>query len=117
MIEETQLKALREDENETEKLDLSNGVGTVAAGGRYDNLVNMFDNKYHVPCIGFSIGVERLFTVIELKMKKNNIKIRANKTQVYVIAAQASLLDEKLDLVNTLWSNNINVLFLNFVSF
>ena len=32
------------------------GVGSVAAGGRYDNLVNMFDQRSKVPCVGLSIG-------------------------------------------------------------
>ena len=36
------------------------GVGSVAAGGRYDNLVNMFDKRANVPCVGLSIG-EPLF--------------------------------------------------------
>ena len=91
-------------------IDLANGVGTVAAGGRYDNLVNMFDSKSVVPCVGFSIGVERLFTVIELKMKKNNIKLRANQTQVYVMSPQKGLLKEILETCNLLWTNNINVI-------
>ena len=91
-------------------IDLANGVGTVAAGGRYDNLVNMFDSKSVVPCVGFSIGVERLFTVIELKMKKNNIKLRANQTQVYVMSPQKGLIKEILETCNLLWTNNINVI-------
>ena len=91
-------------------IDLANGVGTVAAGGRYDNLVGMFDSKSVVPCVGFSIGVERLFTVIELKMKKNNIKLRANQTQVYVMSPQKGLIKDILETCNLLWTNNINVI-------
>lgn len=45
-------------------------VGSVAAGGRYDELVAMFDPKGHkVPCVGLSIGVERIFYIMEQKMK------------------------------------------------
>lgn len=45
-------------------------VGSVAAGGRYDGLVGMFDPKGHkVPCVGLSIGVERIFSIVEQKMK------------------------------------------------
>ena len=37
-------------------------MGSVAGGGRYDNLVGMFDTTgAQVPCVGVSIGIERLF--------------------------------------------------------
>ncbi len=39
-------------------------VGSVGGGGRYDTLVGRFKKKGDVPCVGFSIGVERLFTVM-----------------------------------------------------
>ena len=43
-------------------------VGSVAGGGRYDNLVGMFDPKNKkVPCVGVSIGIERLFAIMEQK--------------------------------------------------
>lgn len=45
-------------------------VGSVAAGGRYDGLVGMFDPKGHkVPCVGLSIGIERIFSIVEHRMK------------------------------------------------
>lgn len=42
-------------------------VGSVAAGGRYDNLVsNLLDNpRFSVPCVGLSVGVERIFAILE----------------------------------------------------
>ena len=46
------------------------GVGSVAAGGRYDGLVSMFNPKNNVPCCGVSFGIERLFTLVEAKLKK-----------------------------------------------
>lgn len=43
-------------------------VGSIAGGGRYDNLVGIFDMKgKQVPCVGVSIGVERIFSVLEAK--------------------------------------------------
>uniref|UniRef100_A0A480N6R6 histidine--tRNA ligase n=1 Tax=Sus scrofa TaxID=9823 RepID=A0A480N6R6_PIG len=46
------------------------GVGSVAAGGRYDGLVGMFDPKGHtVPCVGLSIGVERIFSIVEQRLE------------------------------------------------
>ena len=38
----------------------------MAAGGRYDTLVNMFDKKAKVPCVGLSIGVERFVRLLDL---------------------------------------------------
>ncbi|CAF3512462.1 unnamed protein product [Rotaria sordida] len=44
-------------------------VGSVAAGGRYDELVGKIDPKQRcVPCIGVSIGVERIFTIKEYQL-------------------------------------------------
>ena len=46
-------------------------VGSVAGGGRYDNLVGMFEGKgKQMPCVGFSIGIERIFTIFEQKYKQ-----------------------------------------------
>lgn len=43
-------------------------VGSVAGGGRYDGLVGMFDPKARkVPCVGVSIGIERIFSIMEQK--------------------------------------------------
>lgn len=45
-------------------------VGSVAGGGRYDGLVGMFDPKgKKVPCVGVSIGIERIFSLMEQKME------------------------------------------------
>jgi histidyl-tRNA synthetase len=45
----------------------------VAAGGRYDKLVGMFlesagkKKPEDVPCVGVSFGIERLFSIMEMK--------------------------------------------------
>ncbi|GIY10898.1 histidine--tRNA ligase, cytoplasmic [Caerostris extrusa] len=44
-------------------------IGSIAGGGRYDNLVGMFDPKNKtVPCVGMSIGIERIFALMEAKI-------------------------------------------------
>lgn len=46
------------------------GVGSVAGGGRYDGLVGMFDPKGRkVPCVGVSIGIERIFSILEQRVE------------------------------------------------
>ena len=98
------------DEDEAD-VNVSGGVGTVAAGGRYDSLVNMFDKKSKVPCVGLSIGVERLFAVMEAKLKLENVKVRATHTQVYISTPQKGLVEERLKLCQLLWAANIKVHF------
>ena len=44
-------------------------VGSISGGGRYDELVNMFDKNKRIPCVGFSIGMERIFLIMEMKAK------------------------------------------------
>lgn len=50
-------------------------VGSIAAGGRYDNLVsNLLENpNFNVPCVGLSVGVERLFTILESQPVKDRL--------------------------------------------
>lgn len=84
-------------------------VGSVAGGGRYDDLVGMFStNGQKIPCVGAAIGVERVFAILEAKAKASSAVIRASPTQVYVAAAGADLLEERLGLLNTLWFAGIN---------
>ncbi|KAL8532721.1 hypothetical protein ACS0TY_009074 [Phlomoides rotata] len=76
-------------------------VGTIAAGGRYDNLIGMFGTK-QVPSVGISLGIERVFVIMEQLQKDKNQEIRATETQVLV-----SILGDDLslgaELVSELW--------------
>lgn len=78
-------------------------VGSVGGGGRYDNLVGMFGNE-SIPCTGFSIGIERIFTLLEEKYRRNNTPIRENETQFYVATIGQNLFETKLGLVKRLWT-------------
>ena len=49
--------------------DPSVGVGSVAAGGRYDELVGMFSGKTQIPCVGISFGVDRIFSITKARME------------------------------------------------
>ncbi|XP_019362157.1 PREDICTED: histidine--tRNA ligase, cytoplasmic [Gavialis gangeticus] len=83
-------------------------VGSVAGGGRYDGLVGMFDPKgKKVPCVGVSIGIERIFSILEQKMEASKEKIRTTDTQVLVASAQKKLLEERLKLISELWDSGI----------
>lgn len=83
-------------------------VGSVAAGGRYDELVAMFDPKGHkVPCVGLSIGVERIFCIVEQRMQALGEKVRVTETQVFVATPQKNFLQERLKLIAELWDAGI----------
>ncbi|KAK6298909.1 hypothetical protein J4Q44_G00304190 [Coregonus suidteri] len=83
-------------------------VGSVAGGGRYDGLVGMFDPKGRkVPCVGVSIGIERVFSIMEQKAEASAEKVRTTETQVMVASAQKNLLEERLRLTAELWNAGI----------
>ncbi|KAM8973639.1 histidine--tRNA ligase, cytoplasmic-like [Pelodytes ibericus] len=101
----------KQDGNPTQQIDVQTelvSLGSVAAGGRYDDLVGMFDSRGRkVPCVGISIGIERIFTLLEKKVKESEEKIRTNETQVLVASAQKMFLEKRLKLVSTLWDSGI----------
>ncbi|XP_060630149.2 histidine--tRNA ligase, cytoplasmic-like [Anolis sagrei] len=80
-------------------------VGSVAGGGRYDGLVASFDPKgQKVPCVGVSIGVERIFSIIEQNIEE---EIRTAETQVLVATAQKNFLAARMKLISELWDADI----------
>lgn len=103
-------KPKKSKKNEDEE-DESVGVGSVAAGGRYDDLVGMFagTNKKgepnRIPCVGFSVGVERIFSILLKKQKIETIK--SNMTEVYVMAVGDGLLEQRMKVCTELWDGGI----------
>lgn len=81
-------------------------VGSVAGGGRYDNLVGMFNPKRkQVPCVGVSIGVERIFSILEAKSQQE--KIRTTEIEVYVASAHKGLHLKRMEMLGKLWDAGI----------
>lgn len=101
------------DEDRSE--DPSVGVGSVAAGGRYDNLVGMFSGKSQIPCVGISFGVDRIFSITKARMAadKNAELVRNNEVDCYVMAfggrGFTGLLKERMSICATLWEAGIKV--------
>ncbi|XP_077330271.1 histidine--tRNA ligase, cytoplasmic [Lithobates pipiens] len=97
-----------ESQQQNDHTEESVSVGSVAGGGRYDGLVGMFDPKGRkVPCVGVSIGIERIFSIMEQKAEASEAKIRTTETQVLVAAAQKKLLEERMKLIAELWNAGI----------
>jgi len=94
------------------------GVGSIAAGGRYDNLVGMFTaaaaaegkKAPGLPCIGVSIGLDRIFAIVWPKWVEKGM--RSKETMVYVLAAGDGLLEERIALVQELREAGIKTDFL-----
>lgn len=81
-------------------------VGSISGGGRFDNLVGMFSSK-PIPAVGVSIGIERIFNILEDKYK-DSPDIRSVSTEVLVAAVGKNLTKERYKVVNELWDNDIN---------
>ncbi|QID88457.1 Cytoplasmic and mitochondrial histidine tRNA synthetase [Saccharomyces pastorianus] len=92
------------------------GVGSIAAGGRYDNLVNMFaeasgKKSTKIPCVGISFGVERLFSLIKQRIQTST-DIKPTATQVFVMAFGGGkdwtgYLPERMKVTKQLWDAGI----------
>ncbi|KAK5141062.1 hypothetical protein BJ546DRAFT_1062319 [Cryomyces antarcticus] len=105
------------DPDEDGSSDPSIGVGSVAAGGRYDELVGMFSGKAQIPCVGISFGVDRIFSITKARMEraKGAAAVRSNEVDVYVMAFGGKgfngLLKERMEVATTLWDGGIKAEF------
>ena len=80
------------------------GLGSIAGGGRYDELIGMF-SKDKIPAVGISIGIERLFLILEEKYKND---CRASQTEFLIASiGKKGTLEKKLELANKFWNANI----------
>ena len=79
-------KEVNEDDDRSD--DPSVGVGSVAAGGRYDTLVERFRPGANLPCVGVSFGVDRLFTITKARIAKGEkfSYVSSTSTDVFVMA-------------------------------
>ena len=97
--------------------DPSVGVGSVAAGGRYDELVGMFSGKAQIPCVGISFGVDRIFSIAKARMEadKTATAVRSTEVDVFVMAfggkGFTGMLKERMRVVTTLWDAGIKAEF------
>ncbi|KAI5169245.1 histidyl-tRNA synthetase [Pancytospora epiphaga] len=72
-------------------------IGSVIGGGRYDNLCKSM-SKHTVPCVGFSVGISRICTVI---------KAHEVERGIFVGSAHGLLIEERLKILEELWRAGI----------
>ena len=83
--------------------DKTTELGSISGGGRYDNLIGMF-SQYQIPSVGGSIGIERLFTILEVRFKD---KVKQNACEVLVASIGKVEVKDKLAVLAELWNSNI----------
>ncbi|KAF2866747.1 histidyl-tRNA synthetase [Massariosphaeria phaeospora] len=103
------------DPDEDRSNDPTIGVGSVAAGGRYDELVGMFSGKA-IPCVGISFGVDRIFSITQARLDSSKV-VRPNEVDVFVVAFGmgkdfTGLLPERMQVAKTLWDAGIKAEYL-----
>jgi histidyl-tRNA synthetase len=65
----------------------------------------MFSNK-SIPAVGVSIGIERVFAILEEKAEKEK-NIRATETEVLIGSIGKNMVCERLKVCNMLWEHGI----------
>uniref|UniRef100_A0A7S3IVP3 histidine--tRNA ligase n=1 Tax=Strombidium inclinatum TaxID=197538 RepID=A0A7S3IVP3_9SPIT len=80
-------------------------VGSISGGGRYDGLIGMFSGK-NIPSVGGSIGIERIFNILEEKEKAAG-EVRATETQILVSSLGKNLTSKRMEFLSMLWKAGI----------
>ncbi|KAJ5393340.1 uncharacterized protein N7487_010981 [Penicillium crustosum] len=110
-------KSKQPSEDEDRSNDPTLGVGSVAAGGRYDNLVSMFQPRAQIPCVGISFGVDRIFSITKARIEREQKAdaLRSSEVDAYVMAfggkGFGGMLKERMDICQKLWSAGIKAEF------
>ncbi|KAI1433273.1 hypothetical protein GGR50DRAFT_515317 [Xylaria sp. CBS 124048] len=85
-------------------------VGSIAAGGRYDNLVGMYGRR-QIPCIGISFGVDRIFTILKTRKRRQQQHVRGSDVFVMAFGGNKGLLTERMGIARLLWDSGISAEF------
>ncbi len=91
---------------ETELIDLP-GIGSIASGGRYDNLVSVYSKK-EMSGVGASIGIDRIGSALE-ELKSSEAKSSLSKAIVLNMGEETRLY--ALSLCQKLRAKGINTEF------
>ncbi len=77
--------------------------GSIAGGGRYDNLIGKFTNEV-IPAVGFSIGFERIYQMLiennyQIPNKKKRLAILYKKEAIVEALEEATKYQQNFDVV------------------
>ncbi|KAH8812555.1 hypothetical protein F5884DRAFT_785768 [Xylogone sp. PMI_703] len=115
-VDKPRNKPKKKGDDEDRSDDPAVGVGSIAAGGRYDNLVNMFAPKRQIPCVGVSFGVDRIFAIMKARMEKDSkFATRPSEVDVYIMAFGGKTFNgfllERMSIATQLWNAGIKAEF------
>lgn len=116
-VQRSSRKEKKVDADDDRSDDPTVGVGSVAAGGRYDNLVDRFLPGAKMPCVGISFGVDRIFSITKARMEreKKMQALRGSETDVYVMAFGGKgfdgMLTQRMSICRLLWDAGIKAEF------
>jgi len=79
-------------------------LGTITAGGRYDNLLELYGSS--APAVGISLGIDRLAELIKIKENKSKEK---TQTQIYIATVDDKFYSYAIKVANELREKGINV--------
>ena len=82
--------------------DALGSQSAILGGGRYDNLIGIFNNGKDVPAVGSAMGIERLLLVLE-----NQNNIITDRLDAYIVAFKETE-NEVLKVMQALRANNIS---------
>ena len=90
--------------------DPSVAVGSIAAGGRYDGLVGSLSAAGAVPCVGCSIGVERVFAIMEARAaaQAGSEGLAATPCHALVASVGKNRLADRVQALGVLWNAGVS---------
>lgn len=81
------------------------GMGSIAGGGRYDNLIELYGGR-PTPAVGISLGIERLY---EIMVSKNMLPFIKTKTEIFVARVDQRFKEKVLEVAEKLRSFGFRV--------
>jgi len=78
-------------------------IGSIAGGGRYDEMIGRFAGKEEIPAVGIALGVERILELMKDKAEKTTV------TQVFVASVKENNRKDAIKVANFLRKKGINV--------
>ena len=64
---------------------------------------NFIERHLQVPCVGVSIGIERIFAILEAEADRKKTLVRTTETEVYVATAHKKLHEDRMRIIAKLW--------------
>ncbi len=79
-------------------------VGSVAGGGRYDNLIELYGGR-ETPATGISLGIERIYEIMD---SENMFDVPASNTTVFIVSVKKEIRKNVLEISQELRKGGIN---------